>query len=140
MSNNPSEEHGCLAMVICLALIGMWCFVWYGLGWEKSFRKSFNNWLDKVFVAKPGRQDQRRDVYIPPSKEIVPIPVPVPTPALSGSKVNPSLLYPSQPLPEFTPPVGMPNLMPSTSRKKKVRCYEQENMFGGGYSTVCEEF
>ena len=137
MSSNPNEEYGCFAMVFSLAIIGMVSFVWYGLGWQKSFRKSFDNWLDKVFVTTPGRQNQRRDVYIPPTYESVP--VPVPTPALPRARVNPSLVLPSQPLPEFTPPAGMPNLMPNASKKNRVRCYEQENMFGGGYSTVCEE-
>lgn len=56
---------------------------------------------------------------------------------------QPSIQYlptPSQSFQGLAPPSGLPDLRPNANQRTRVRCRQEENMFGGGYNTVCEQF
>lgn len=131
MSNQSDDSSGCLGIGF-LVFIGVIFFLYYGTG----FHRAYSNWLDNVFGNAPSRQEQRPNIYVTPAPTVIPVPVPISPP----TRLGPSLLAPSQQFQGIAPPPGMPDLRLNPPSRRRVRCFEQENMFGGGSSTVCEEF
>ena len=91
----------------------------------------------KTKKQKSAPQPPAQQYQPPPPRQTRPVPPPI---ALPMPKSPPSLLemVPKTQYPQMQPPSGLPNLTPGSGRAR-VRCNEQENMFGGGTSVVCEE-
>ena len=127
MSKNSTggDDSGCgSVLLIAFLLLLTW-----------SITQSINNFFEGSKRTAP------RQYESPPPSIPSPLPLnPMPILPLPPSRLPQSLLSPNQPFPEMAPPPGMPDLRLNPPNRRRVRCFEQENMFGGGSSTVCEEF